>query len=143
MRLKISLLQSHLFLHHVLLYHLENGQVREAVLFASNYQHLVYFAHALEMTLHNVVEEDAVAQDGDDTTKREHLLSDTIEFLDHFDICLDVVVGCARKIEVTRWPRLFDVVGNPKNLFEVRFTCDHSSLRAHHALSRPASLLGV
>ncbi|KAH9937401.1 RIC1-domain-containing protein [Fomitopsis serialis] len=110
---------SHLFLHHVLLYHLENGQVREAILFASHYQHLVYLAHALEMTLHNVVEEDATLQDGDGSAKRERLLPDTIEFLDHFDICLDVVVGCARKIEMTRWARLFDVVGNPKDLFEL------------------------
>ncbi|EPS99074.1 hypothetical protein FOMPIDRAFT_1125058 [Fomitopsis schrenkii] len=111
---------SHLFLYHVLLYHLMNGQVREAVLFASNYQHLVYFAHALEMTLHNVVEEDVTAlQGGDDSEKKKHLLADTIEFLDHFDICLDVVVGCARKIEMTRWARLFDIVGDPKDLFEL------------------------
>ncbi|KAH9835839.1 RIC1-domain-containing protein [Rhodofomes roseus] len=111
---------SHLFLHHVLLHHLENGQVREAILFASHYQHLVYFAHALEMTLHNVVEKDASAlQEGDGSTMREHLLPDTIEFLDHFDVCLDVVVGCARKIEMTRWARLFDVVGNPKDMLEL------------------------
>lgn len=116
-------MQSHLFLYHVLLYHLMNGQVREAVLFASNYQHLVYFAHALEMTLHNVVEEDVTAlQGGDDSEKKKHLLADTIEFLDHFDICLDVVVGCARKIEMTRWARLFDIVGDPKDLFEVSRT---------------------
>ena len=48
------------------------------------------------------------------------LLPTSIEFLDHFDDALDVVVGCARKIEMTRWPRLFDIVGNPKILFEVR-----------------------
>lgn len=48
------------------------------------------------------------------------MLERTIEFLDYFDVSLDVVVGCARKIEVTRWPRLFDVVGPPKSLFEVR-----------------------
>lgn len=102
-----------------------NGQVREAVLFASHYQHLVYFAHALEMTLHNVVEEDVTAtQSGDDSEKKKDLLADTIEFLDHFDICLDVVVGCARKIEMTRWARLFDVVGDPKDLFEASFTSD-------------------
>ncbi|KZT74904.1 RIC1-domain-containing protein [Daedalea quercina L-15889] len=134
---------SHLFLHHVLLYHLENSQVREAILFASHYQHLVYFAHALEMTLHNVVEEDAAtAQDGGDTVKRAHLLPDTIEFLDHFDICLDVVVGCARKIEMTRWLRLFDVVGNPKDLFELclssnRLKTAGSYLLVLHGLVQP------
>jgi len=42
-----------------------------------------------------------------------------VEFLDYFDVSLEVVVGCARKTEVTRWRRLFDCVGNPKALFEV------------------------
>ncbi|KAI0768593.1 RIC1-domain-containing protein [Trametes elegans] len=112
---------SHLFLHHILLVHLENSQCKEAVTFASHYQHLVYFAHALEILLHTVVEEDAEAVDaaGDSTMSKEQgLLHATIEFLDHFDDALDVVVGCARKIEMTRWPRLFDIVGNPKILFE-------------------------
>ncbi|EIW64556.1 RIC1-domain-containing protein [Trametes versicolor FP-101664 SS1] len=115
---------SHLFLHHILLFHLENSQCKEAVTFASHYQHLVYFAHALEILLHTVVEEDVDAgeptegsQDSKGSTE-QGLLSGAIEFLDHFDDALDVVVGCARKIEMTRWPRLFDVVGNPKILFE-------------------------
>ena len=100
-----------------------NGQVKEAVLFASHYQHLVYFAHALEMTLHNVVEEDvATLQNKDCPEHKGSLLADTIAFLDHFDICLDVVVGCARKIEMTRWARLFEVVGDPKDLFEASHT---------------------
>lgn len=43
----------------------------------------------------------------------------TIEFIDHFESCLEVVVGCARKTEMSRWRRLFDIVGNPKDLFEV------------------------
>lgn len=47
------------------------------------------------------------------------VLSTTVEFLDHFDAALDVVVGCARKTEMTRWRRLFSIVGNPKTLFEV------------------------
>ncbi|RPD81682.1 RIC1-domain-containing protein [Lentinus tigrinus ALCF2SS1-7] len=108
---------SHLFLHHILLTHLENSQGKEAVAFASHYQHLVYFAHALEILLHTVVEEDLQAPDGEDDAPKT-LLPATIEFLDHFDDALDVVVGCARKIEMTRWPRLFDIVGNPKILFE-------------------------
>ena len=93
--------------------------------FALHYQHLVFFAHALEILLHSVVEEDASTghkepESNEDTSEDESVLSKTIEFLDHFDVSLDVVVGCARKIEVTMWPRLFDVVGNPKSLFEVR-----------------------
>ncbi|KAM5532186.1 hypothetical protein V8D89_014142 [Ganoderma adspersum] len=110
---------SHLFLHHILLSHLESSQGKEAVSFASHYQHLVYFAHALEILLHTVVEEDAGTSDCEGTSDTaKDLLPTTIEFLDHFDDALDVVVGCARKIEMTRWPRLFDIVGNPKILFE-------------------------
>ncbi|KAI6031985.1 RIC1-domain-containing protein [Pisolithus microcarpus] len=86
---------SHLFLHHILRVHLESGQVQEAVQLAAQYQNLVFFAHALEVE------------------------SEEPEFLDHFDVALDVVVGCARKTEVTRWRRLFNVVGNPQKLFEI------------------------
>ena len=49
----------------------------------------------------------------------EGVLPAVVEFLDYFDAALDVIVGCARKTEVTRWKRLFDIVGNPKTLFEV------------------------
>ncbi|KIJ21502.1 hypothetical protein PAXINDRAFT_95072 [Paxillus involutus ATCC 200175] len=114
---------SHLFLHHVLRHYLECGQVREAVLLATHYQHLVFFGHALEILLHTVVESDAAtgseeAQNGTATT-----LPAVVAFLDHFDVALDVVVGCARKTEVTRWRQLFSIVGNPKSLFE---TCLNS-----------------
>lgn len=66
---------------------------------------------------HAEVESEAEISDDDS------VLSRTIEFLDYFDVSMDVVVGCARKIEVTRWPRLFDVVGSPKSLFEVCIVC--------------------
>ncbi|KAJ7071458.1 RIC1-domain-containing protein [Mycena amicta] len=106
---------SHLFLHHILLYHLQARQVNEAVVFASHYQSLVFFAHALEILLHTV--------------------RNVVEFLDHFDAALDVVVGCARKTEMTRWKRLFNIVGNPKLLFE---TCLES-----HQLKTAGSYLLV
>lgn len=125
----LTIYQSHLFLNHVLLFHLENRQLKEAILFSSHYQHLVFFAHALEMMLHTVVEADASAnhdrRSGEETARNPELLPDTVDFLDHFDVALDVVVGCARKIEMTRWPRLFDIVGNPKQLFEVRLECSY------------------
>ena len=56
------------------------------------------------------------------TSAEDSNLPAVIEFLDHFDVALDVVVGCARKTEMTRWRRLFDIVGDPKALFEVRWT---------------------
>lgn len=85
--------------------------------FATHYRNLVFFAHALEVLLHSVLEmeeDEKLSEENGDT-----LLTSTIEFLDHFDQALQVVVGCARKTEMVRWRRLFDVVGNPQSLFEV------------------------
>ncbi|TFK36804.1 RIC1-domain-containing protein [Crucibulum laeve] len=115
---------SHLFLQHILLYHLTSRQIKEAVVFASHYKSLIFFSHALEILLHTVVEsetESLTVPEGpeDAQANANTLLRIVVEFLDHFDEALEVVVGCARKTEMTRWRRLFDVVGNPKTLFEV------------------------
>lgn len=91
---------------------------------ARHYQHLVFFAHALEILLHTVVESEATIDLEDASTNgspESSTLPAMVEFLDHFDAALDVVVGCARKTEMTRWKRLFGIVGNPHALFEVRF----------------------
>ncbi|KAJ6519422.1 RIC1-domain-containing protein [Mycena sanguinolenta] len=131
---------SHLFLTHILLFHLQASQVNEAVVFASHYQNLVFFAHALEMLLHTVVESDDSDGSGSQSEDHDPISSDAVlrtvvDFLDHFDVALDVVVGCARKTEMTRWKRLFSIVGNPKLLFE---TCLES-----HQLKTAASYLLV
>lgn len=117
-----SAIQTHLFLHHVLSYHLRKSQLKEAVTFAANYQSLVFFSHALEILLHTVLESETDAEDALNPleARTRDLLSLTIEFIDHFESSLEVVVGCARKTEMSRWRRLFDIVGNPKELFEVR-----------------------
>lgn len=97
------------------------------MLFASHYQPLVYFAHALEILLHAVLEDEADARPSRPSTpvppidEEQAVLPRVVEFLDHFDEALQVVVGCARKTEVARWSFLFDVVGKPRDLFEVRF----------------------
>ena len=44
-----------------------------------------------------------------------------ITFLDHWSCALQVVVGCARKTEMSRWNYLFDIVGAPRDLFEVSY----------------------
>lgn len=56
---------THLFLHQVLRNYLEKGLIEEAVYFAASYQDLVYFAHALEILLHAVLEDEADAGLGD------------------------------------------------------------------------------
>ncbi|KDE04043.1 hypothetical protein MVLG_05482 [Microbotryum lychnidis-dioicae p1A1 Lamole] len=122
-----------LFLHHVLRFHLARHPMREAVLFASHYQHLVYFAHALEILLHGVLEDEAdkptnqitsidfstsEKNDDDDETRPATLLSTVIDFLDHFPSSLSIVVNCARKTELTHWSLLFNYAGSPRRLFE-------------------------
>ncbi|KIL71832.1 hypothetical protein M378DRAFT_155455 [Amanita muscaria Koide BX008] len=113
---------SHLFIHHLLLHHLQGKQVKEAVTFAAHYKDLVYFAHALEMLLHNIIESEVTTEstlESEEASAREaRVLPSAVEFLDHFDVSLDVVVGCARKTEMTNWGYLFNAVGSPKVLFE-------------------------
>jgi hypothetical protein len=101
---------THLFLPRFLRYHLAGDHLAQALALAANYAELVYFAHALEILLHSVLEEEV--DSGLDT------LPLVITFLDHFPESLDVVVGCARKTEVERWSMLFDTVGKPRELFE-------------------------
>ncbi|GAA5919951.1 hypothetical protein JCM6882_000223 [Rhodosporidiobolus microsporus] len=137
---------THLFLPPILRFHLTRAQLAEAVLFASHYQHLVYFAHALEILLHAVLEDEAdaalslsrsqgpsaaaaaTARDGGGVLPR------VIEFLDHFDECLQVVVNCARKTEQTRWTFLFDAVGKPRDLFENCVTSGFLKVAASYLL---------
>lgn len=115
--------KSHLFIHHILLVHLKAGRIQDAVKLANQYQHLVFFAHALEILLHTVVETEPesglVSNEQADERDVDELLRTVIAFLDYFDEALDVVVRCARKTEMTRWPRLFYIAGDPADLFEV------------------------
>ena len=56
---------THLFLHQILRNYLEHEQLEEAVFFATYYEELVYFGHALEILLHAVLEDEADAGLGD------------------------------------------------------------------------------
>ncbi|KDN49477.1 LOW QUALITY PROTEIN: hypothetical protein RSAG8_02179, partial [Rhizoctonia solani AG-8 WAC10335] len=109
---------THLFLHHILEHHLTRGHVSDAVQFATHYQHLVFFAHAQEVLLHNVLESEWDRLNAQPSSDAARVLPAVVEFLDHFDTSLEVVVGCARKTEMARWDYLFDTVGNPRDLFE-------------------------
>lgn len=185
------LTSTHLFLPHLLRFHLARGQIQAAVGFASHFTELSYFSHALEILLHGVLEQEAdegpepspqvvdgiewsrgplsdlspmtptfaadlglpgtppplpplsndshllpvaasasppaaTSAEGSPSESKPPLwrgvgvLPLVVEFLDHFPQALAVVVGCARKTELARWDFLFRVVGNPRDLFEVR-----------------------
>jgi hypothetical protein len=114
-----------LFLPQFLRHHLSSYHLSVALAFAQNYASIVYFAHALEMLLHAVLEDEMDAESRVTGTNADanaestdYILPYVVEFLDFFPESLEVVVGCARKTEVDRWNRLFDVVGKPRDLFE-------------------------
>ncbi|RHZ64136.1 hypothetical protein Glove_326g54 [Diversispora epigaea] len=106
---------THLFLQHILRYMLTKEFEADAVVFATSYQKLVYFGHALEMLLHQVLEDEAELSVG---TARWAVLPRVVKFLNNFPHALDAIVGCARKTEVALWDYLFSIVGSPKDLFE-------------------------
>ncbi|CAG8522977.1 22493_t:CDS:10 [Cetraspora pellucida] len=97
---------THLFLQHILRYMLTKDLEEESVAFATSYQGLVYFGHALEMLLHHVLEDEA-----EHTVKTEKVvvLPRVIKFINHFPHSLDAIVGCARKTEVALWDYLFSI----------------------------------
>ncbi|KAG0145186.1 hypothetical protein CROQUDRAFT_658980 [Cronartium quercuum f. sp. fusiforme G11] len=123
---------THLFIHHILRFHLSRREMIEAIRFATYYSSLVYFAHSLEVLLHAVLEDEADMTTVTDTPSTnltspssissfvpDRVLPIVVEFLDHFPEALQVVVGCARKTDVRQWGYLFDVVGKPRSLFEI------------------------
>lgn len=125
-------------------------------MFATHYQHLVYFAHALEILLHTVLELEADAllatrpstplygangtiASPSTPAPVDAVLPRIIAFLDHFDEALQVVVGCARKTEIARWAYLFEAVGKPRDLFEVRRRVYSTALTPRRSVCRPAT----
>lgn len=110
----VGLCQTHLFINHILRDHLANHRPGAAVELAVGYEKLAYFGHALEVLLHDVLDDEADnAPDPADA-----VLPEVIRFLSHFPHYLDVIVGCTRKTEVASWTHLFNVVGSPQALFE-------------------------
>ncbi|KAF9586012.1 hypothetical protein BGW38_010406 [Lunasporangiospora selenospora] len=109
--------KTHLFLQTILrhlLTHSIEGEW-EAYEFARHYQELGYFGHALEILLHNVLEDEAESGIG---FNEGAVLPRVVSFLQQFPHYLDVIVSCARKTEVALWEYLFSIVGAPRDLFE-------------------------
>ncbi|KAI9595728.1 RIC1-domain-containing protein [Syncephalis fuscata] len=87
---------------------------QEAIMLAQYYEHHAYFGHVLEMLLHRVLEDEV---EGYLNEQGEPLMPLVINFLKRFSNYLEVLVKCARKVEVSLWRHLFDVAGPPRDLF--------------------------
>jgi RAB6A-GEF complex partner protein 1 len=78
------------------------------------YQHLPYFPHALEVLLHDVLDDEVDRA----PPAEQALLPVALAFLSSFPQYLDIVVQCTRKTEVRSWRTLFAHLPPPQELFE-------------------------
>ncbi|KAI8901209.1 RIC1-domain-containing protein [Globomyces pollinis-pini] len=109
-------LKTHLFVHLIISDFLHHKNVQGALAFGKYYQHLNYFNHALEMMLHNALEEDS-------SIEADNALVSVVEFINQFPKSLEIIVNCARKSEMALWPRFFSLVGDPKILYQKSLDC--------------------
>lgn len=108
------MMQTHLFIPQVLRYHLAHYDSGSALHLAHQYKSLEYFAHALEILLHTVLDEEVDEAPPPETA----LLPGVLSFLSSFSQYLDIVVQCTRKTEVRSWRTLFAYLPPPAELFE-------------------------
>ncbi|KAF2717569.1 RIC1-domain-containing protein [Polychaeton citri CBS 116435] len=104
-----------LFLPQILQYHLTEFNQPAALYISHSYESLPYFAHALEILLHNVLDAEV---DHPPSPPETALLPTVVHFLSSFPQYLDVVVNCTRKTELRSWRTLFKYLPPVRELFE-------------------------
>ena len=108
-------IKTDLFIHQIIHNLLLNGLNDDAFEFASCYQDLEYFDHALEILLHTLLEE----SEGKKGFHRGDLLVTAINLVQKFPMALQVIVNCARKSEMSLWSRFFSATEDPKTFYYV------------------------
>jgi hypothetical protein len=94
--------------------HLAQFNHPAALHLSHHYQQLQYFPHALEILLHEILDEEVDTQ----PSSEQALLPSVLSFLSSFPQYLDIVVQCTRKTEVRSWRTLFSNLPPPEELFE-------------------------
>ena len=107
--------RTQLFLPQLLRYHLAEYNSPAALHLSHSYQHLPYFSHALEVLLHDVLDNEV---DNPASPPETALLPTAISFLSSFPSYLDIVVNCTRKTELRSWRTLFSYLPPVLELFE-------------------------
>lgn len=97
-----------------------------ALSLSQHYSRLSYYAHALEVLLHHVLDDEVdneskASKTNDPSQIHEPVLPAVISFLQTSlptRTYLDIVVQCTRKTELRSWRTLFTYLPPPKDLFE-------------------------
>jgi hypothetical protein len=103
-----------LFLPHILRSFTHAGNHHLAFLVSQGYEHLPYYSHALELLLHNVLDEEV---DSPPTTGPSNLPA-VLEFVSNSPHYLDIIVQCTRKTEMRSWKTLFSHLPPVGELFD-------------------------
>lgn len=123
--------RTQLFLPQLLRYHLTEYNSPAALHLSQSYQHLPYFAHALEVLLHDVLDNEV---DNPPSPPETALLPTTISFLSSFPSYLDIIVNCTRKTELRSWRTLFSYLPPVLELFEQSLAQDKLKTAAGYLL---------
>ena len=107
--------RTQLFFPPLLRYHLGEYNSPAALHLSHSYEHLPYFAHALEVLLHTILDAEV---DNPPDPPETALLPTAISFLSSFPAYLDIVVNCTRKTELRSWRTLFLHLPPVVTLFE-------------------------
>ncbi|KAI5209726.1 hypothetical protein AUEXF2481DRAFT_66408 [Aureobasidium subglaciale EXF-2481] len=107
--------RTHLSIPSLLRHHLAQYDSPAALHLSHSYQKLPYFNHALEVLLHDVLDDEV---DTPPESLEAALLPSVLSFLSSFPTYLDIVAGCTRKTELRSWETLFRYLPPVVELFE-------------------------
>src|SRR3984957_7540533 len=126
--LPISVIRTHLFIPYILRHQIcDESDVASALALAQQFEHLSYFPHALEILLHNVLDDEAgrdhgpPGNDNGEGIASRSMLPTVLSFLQTAlspESYLSTIVQCVRKTEISSWHTLFAHLPTPVALFE-------------------------
>jgi len=104
-------------LHSLMLHLLENGRVDLALHLAAVHRSHSGFGLTLELLLHEVLDAEEFGYREETLVASVCMLRVALDFLKHFSLYPNIIINCARKVDVGVWPKLFSFAGNPRDLF--------------------------